>query len=261
MRAVSVWAAAALAACAGSSAAAEGFTPHLGVYDLSLTQARHSARISGAAGRFVISVEDVCEGFTLNEQLSMTLTSSELGGMETHYRRSAYEAKDGDRYRFAIETRYEQGESIMSVGEAARGADGAVHAVYDTPAELGAVDSPEGGIWPIMHLSRVIAAAKAGERVFRARVFDGDAEIPTLDAVARIGGELPKDGAIPALAALRRWPVDIAYFEPEAADSPPVYSLRTVLYENGAQGDMDLDFGDFQVKAALSRFELREPGC
>jgi len=68
-----------------------------------------------------------------------------------------------------------------------------------------------------------------------------------------------------ALAGLKRWPVNISYFEQGAAsngEQTPVYSIGFELYENGISRALTLDYGDFVVAGVMSQLEMKDaPAC
>ena len=73
---------------------------------------------------------------------------------------------------------------------------------------------------------------------------------------------MPSDAAAgkDALAALRRWPVTVSYFDKAAnpGDQAPVYSIKFELYENGVSRALLLDYNDFSISGELKSIELRE---
>ena len=77
--------------------------------------------------------------------------------------------------------------------------------------------------------------------------------------LAVIGKEATKPGDDAAvsdkLAAIRRWPVSISYFDESKSDQPPDYVLSFDLYENGVSGSLKLDYGTFVLNAKLSKIE------
>ena len=65
-------------------------------------------------------------------------------------------------------------------------------------------------------------------------------------------------GSQPALAALKRWPVTVSYFDRTARDDQaPVYSIRFEVYENGVSRALMLDYNDFAISGELTSIELR----
>jgi hypothetical protein len=71
---------------------------------------------------------------------------------------------------------------------------------------------------------------------------------------------VPTDAAAgePTLAALKRWPVTVSYFDKTARDDQaPVYSIRFEVYENGVSRALMLDYNDFAISGELTSLELR----
>ena len=65
---------------------------------------------------------------------------------------------------------------------------------------------------------------------------------------------------VAALAALKRWPVTISYFEPSTkpGEQIPVYAISFELYENGISRALMLDYGDFVVSGVMSQLDMKD---
>ena len=63
-----------------------------------------------------------------------------------------------------------------------------------------------------------------------------------------------------ALAGLKRWPVNISYFDQgsNGGEQTPVYSIGFELYENGISRALVLDYGDFVVSGVMSQLDLKD---
>jgi hypothetical protein len=67
---------------------------------------------------------------------------------------------------------------------------------------------------------------------------------------------------VAAIGDLPFWPVTISYFEPGAGKSgeeTPVYQLSFLLYQNGVNRRLVLDYGDFALNGTLSDFVELDP--
>ena len=115
-------------------------------------------------------------------------------------------------------------------------------------------------------MAALIAAARNGERLFAAVLYDGtEGGEKTYATTAVIGdpiqGEAADGGAeADSLAGLTRWPVALSYFEQDATDADgaqvPLYEMRFELVENGVARDLVLDYGDFALKGELASLDL-----
>lgn len=238
---------------------------HRAIYELALGETRDTAGIQGAEGRYVFDLEDVCEGYTLNERLVVRLVR-DGGNVLTDYRLSAYETNDGQLYRFSTETEFNG-----TTGQSASGnlsiEDEVSQVDYKTAED---VSFDEKVLPPLAHIRAIVSAAKAGEERYAATVFDGDIEKPVFYAVTRINQaedvKLPEGvEGVDHLKDRAHWRIDSVYFPPgdtsKAESSVPEFRFTAILYENGVVTDLTLDYLDFSLKAELAELEIHDDGC
>ncbi len=237
---------------------------HRAVYELSLGKSENNATVVGAEGRYVFDLEDVCSGYTLNERLVVRL-AREGDTVLTDYRLSAYEAADGELYRFSTETEFngltgQSAEGNLSVdGESAE-------VDYKTADD---VKFDEQVLAPLAHIRAILEAANAGEDRHAATVFDGDVDKPVFFAVTRIAtndavAENTAEDVVGQFEGIDSWRIDSVYFPPsgDTADTAiPEFRFTGTLYANGVVNDLMLDYGDFALNAALQELEVYEGGC
>jgi len=238
---------------------------HRAVYELSLDDARTNGAITGAEGRYVFDLEDVCEGYTLNERLVVRL-GRDGGTVLTDYRLSAYETENGDLYRFSTETEF-NGASGQSASGNLSVEDESAEVEYENSEDI---SFDEEVLPPLAHIRAMIEAARAGEERYAATVFDGDIEKPVFYAVTRIGERETRaapetiDG-FEFLTDHDSWRIDSVYFPPsgqtDLESSIPEFRFTATLYDNGVVTDLILDYVDFSLKAELTDLEVHDGGC
>lgn len=238
---------------------------HRAVYELSLSSTRGASAISGAEGRYVFDLEDVCEGYTLNERLVVSL-SRDGGTILTDYRLSAYETETGDLYRFATETEFNGTTGQSASGNLSVEAESAEVEYKDNET----ISFDEEVLPPLAHMRAIIEAAQAGEERYAATVFDGDIEKPVFYAVTRISNadDAPAiediDGA-EYMQDRQRWTIDSVYFPPaegnDLESSVPEFRFTGTLYDNGIVTDLVLDYLDFALDARLTEVAVHDTGC
>lgn len=235
---------------------------HRAVYDLEMS--RRGGDVQGGRGRIVYELRgDACEGYATSVRQATTLIGPD--GVETTLDVSAttFETGEGDAFDFRSQTRVE-GRLVRNVeGRATREGD-RLTVVLRTPQAREIEAGPEAVMFPAQHLLAVIAAARAGSRILATPVFDGgDAGDEFYDSLAVIGGEATGAFAspYPEIAQGRRWRATISYFDraPVEGERTPVYVVGFLLHENGVTSDMELDFGDFALRAAMTSFESFAP--
>jgi hypothetical protein len=126
-------------------------------------------------------------------------------------------------------------------------------------------------LFPTQHSLALIDAARAGQAIFQARVYDGSEKgRKVYDTTAFIGTEV-KPGADSdleqaakdkSLGELPSWPVSIGYFEAKGGDLTPSYQIDFRLYENGVSRELLIDYGDFTIHGTLTSLEyLKTAEC
>ena len=175
--------------------------------------------------------------------------------------RSATFEKGGD-FTFYVKTLSEENAPEIVSGEAVKSRADILDITLQKPqTETVAVDNKV--LFPTEHLMRIIAAAKAGQHLVDAKVFDGsDDGKKVFDTTTIIGR--PITGAASdaplqhnaTMAAMPRWPVTISYFDPGKKDEGPSYTLAFELYENGISRALAFDYGDFSLGGEMTSLEL-----
>jgi hypothetical protein len=238
---------------------------HRAVYELSLGDTRGSVAIRGAEGRYVFDLEDICEGYTLNERLVVRL-ARDGGTVLTDYRLSAFETENGDLYRFSTETEF-NGTTEQSASGNLSVAKESAEVDYDAADD---VTFDEAVMPPLAHIRAILDAARAGEDRYAATVFDGDIKKPVFYAVTRITDaeedvDLSKIEGKEALEEVAKWRIDSVYFPPtgdeDAATATPEFRFTATLFENGVVTDLILDYLDFSLEAELVDLKVHESGC
>ena len=208
----------------------------------------------------------VCDGYASNFRQLTELQRSEGVAVASDINSVSFEDGDAKSLRFEISTQSGGAAQPPISGSAARDASGTIDVDLVKP------DKEKVGIgrdilFPTQHVARIISIAKQGGRVLEARVFDGsDTGKKVYSTLAIIGLERKggsEDSSVAArLAAVRRWPVTISYFNEANKDSAPDYTMGFDLYENGVSGTLKLDYGAFSLTAKLKKLDwLPESGC
>lgn len=243
--------------------------PHRAAYELTLLSSRGKG-VATATGRIGLEFTgNACEGYSTNFRQAMEISDGEGKTQNSDMRLTTFEAGDGKLLRFNGEKRTNGGRAQLTSGQAERAEDGGVSIDIRQPKQT-KMDVDGVAIFPTAHMQRLIAAAKAGDRIVEIRLYDGsDGGEKIFDTTALVGPPVPagrrpveEASAKAGLADMPRWPVSISYFEPGNGERTPVYVLSFDLFENGVSGALKLDFGDFSLKGELKRLEmLKETEC
>lgn len=246
----------------GAFAEAPPLASHRAVYELSLDKATGSKAPAQARGRIVFDFTASCEGYVQNFRQVTELQPAEGATKQSDMISATYEALDASDYRFKVETKVDSAGKEEVDGKARKAKDSHV-AIDLVRPRRGHVDIEGAAFFPSEHLLRIIAAARAGESLLEARVYDGTGEgdkaFDTLTVIGKpIATPAPEKAAQgPGLQGMKRWRVAVSYFEPGKRDGQPIYVLSFDLYENGVSRALSLDYGNFVLKGDMKELTLQ----
>ena len=250
------------AATSAVPAPAMPFASHRATYDLKLLKSVGAKSPTSARGRLLYEFAgNPQDGFAQTFRQVLEVQPAEGTTRLTDMRSATFEK--GADFSFYVKTLSEENAPEIVAGEAAKeGSDGILDIKLSKPqTETVAVDNKV--LFPTEHLSRIIAAAKAGQNMVDAKVFDGsDDGKKVFETTTIIGRQLtgPAPDAplahMKALAEMPRWPVTISYFDPGKKDEGPSYTLAFELYENGISRALTFNYGDFTLGGEMKSLEL-----
>ncbi len=252
---------------AGAETAPVALAPHQALYTLSLKSARSNVAINDASGQIIYNFDgNLCEGYTSDFHQVSELDAAENKDITNNLRSTTWESGDGKSYRFRIETRTNDDDPSIADGVAERNGD-AIRVRLKQPAEK-TLTLPGDVVFPTEQVRRVIAAARQGKSLLELKVYDGsdggEKVYNTFTVIGRpidAGAAAAPDAAGAALQALRRWPVTVSYYDsgkrPDAGEQTPVYAMSFELYENGVSRQLALDYNDFVISGAMSKYEAK----
>jgi hypothetical protein len=242
---------------------------HRAVYDLKLSQSR-KASLQTVRGRILYDFAgNACDGYTTQVRQVSEMDGGERGPSLSDLRTTMWEDEAGKSFRFASTNFVNQRQAMDVEGTAKRDADG-IEVVLTKPAAKTFRLAAETA-FPTDHLRRVIAAARAGKKIFELPVYDGSEDGEKIYNTLTVIGEpipeakQPSDAAAgkPELAQAKRWHVRVSYFDQRGTgEQTPVYAIAFELYDNGISRALTLDYNDFEIAGAMSALDIREtPAC
>ena len=245
------------------------FTPHRAVYDIKLERSTEQSGISGMDGRLVFQFDgSACDGYTMNMRFVLRIQLPEALRV-TDQQTTTFESGDGKEFNFVTKTFTDQKLDKELRGSASRDADGiAVDVEKPDPIDV----TLEPSQFPTMHLAELIERAQAGETFYETSLFDGtdqgDRLMKTSVVIGKKTANAKDDAELVKAVPLKDqefWPVTIAYFDPTeetSGESEPQYRITFKLYENGITRDLEMDYGDFALKGAMTELDmLPEVAC
>jgi hypothetical protein len=245
---------------------ARALASHRGIYSLTLDRARENAGIVEVSGAMLYELIDACESWTTRQRFTMTLRNREGTELETGSDYATLETMDGKNLRFSLRQMTQGAITSNVAGRAELRADGSGIARYSEPEEK-EVAIPPGTLLPNTHTIAALNAARAGQRILVAPIFDGtsaDGAQESTTVLAPWQGATPMPEA-PSLASLGSSRMRIAFFEPDGEQAggarTPSYEVSLRYFENGVADEMIMDFGEFTVRAKLMKLEDAPGGC
>src|SRR6516225_4437430 len=262
----------------GSARPAEAFagkepvklTPHRAVYEMTLDEARSVSGITGIDGRMVFEFTgSECNGYTLNMRMVTQMTDSQGQTNLTDLRSSTWEQGNGQKFRFQSAQYLNDKLGDVTMGRAVRESPNQAVKVRLSQPSHAELDLTGQVLFPTQHSLALIDAARAGQSLFQAKIYDGSEKgRKVYDTTAFIGSKVEAgadtDKLEPAakekgLGELASWPVSMGYFEPKGSDLTPSYQIDFRLYENGVSRELRIDYGDFSIHGTLSALEYLKP--
>lgn len=241
---------------------AERMVAHRAAYRLTLDQTRNNANITSARGAMLYEVGDACEGWTTRQRFTLTLMDRDGQEIETTSDYSTYETKDGQSLRFSL-TQTSQGAVSQRIqGQASLTPQGGT--VRYTDPETKEDVLPPGTLLPTIHTIAALAAARSGQRLVQAPLFDGTNPDGAQDTTTVISAWLQPQAIerFPALSTLGSARIRVAFFDrgPNGSGQPD-YEVGLRYFENGVADELKMDFGEFVVDGRMQELALTPSGC
>jgi hypothetical protein len=253
------------AAAAATAVAAAQIAPHRALYSMTLGSVRNDSGVVDAHGAMVYQWGETCDGWTIEQRYRLKLHYAQSGDADIVSRFVTWESKDGLRYRFnEKETRNGNVDEEIA-GEAQVDGDGKGGVARFSRPRPATLQLAPGVLFPSAHTILLIDKARAGTTFISRQVFDGSAEENAVQVSAFIGDQSSADPASAQLSPLLErpgWHIRLAFFPTDAKAEEPDYELGMVLLDNGVSRDMDIDYGDYTIRAKLDAIEaLTKPDC
>ena len=246
-----------------ASAFSATVTPHRAFYEMQLGHADQNSNVQAVIGRSAFTLGRDCSGWQSNEDYVV-----EFGGKEGDTNRiisrfKSWESDAGDMYSFEIseQSSFQTKKDFNGYANVTSKAGNAFFSIADdSPMKL-----PADTYFPMRHLNAIIDGAKKGKTILAASVFTGADPDDALLATNTVIGSWRIEAPAARMGELGRkgyWPVQTAYFKPEAKVAEPEYEINYSMQSNGVVRRYDIDYGDFSIIAELMKLEaLAVPNC
>lgn len=240
---------------------AQALIGHKAGYLLTLERIRGNDIIA-AAGTMGYEVVDACDGWAVRQRLAMTITSADGQDIELVSDYTTFESKDGLRLRFRMKQTTDDAVTSQTEGTATLRRTGGPGEVRYTLPAVRRVELPAGTQFPMMHTLSLLNAAKEGRRFLAIPLFDGTGESGAEESSAVVldwKQGVPTEHA--SLAKLYSTRVRLAFFDRKKAELTPSYEVGMRYWENGVSDDLQMDFGDFVMRARMRDYTAQPRKC
>ena len=238
-----------------------GLSPHRATYEITLDKAKNGA-MADLSGRMVYELTgSECEGFTQTMRFVTRSTSQEGEATVNDMRSSTYEDMAANTFKFSSSQYKDDQQTESTLGEGKRDAAGGIKVEVAKPKKT-EVTIGSKTLFPVQHSLAMLAAARSGQSLFSADLYDGSEKGEKVFATTAVIGARNAPGKYPKLPQVKNsekldvlasWPISLSYFEKgnDKSDSGPIYELAFLFFENGVSQRLFIDYGDFSIRGAL----------
>jgi len=249
--------------CFCNLAAAATVTPHRAFYEMQLGVADQNSNVQAVSGRSAFTLDRDCDGWRSNEEYLIEFGGKEGSRDRILSRFESWESDNSDMYSFEISenSSFESAKDFGGFAEIkAEGGE-----AYFSMADEAVVALPADTYFPMRHLNAIIDSAENGKTMLAASVFTGAKPDDALLSTNTVIGGWRREKAAIQMGNFGQdgyWPVQIAYFKPEATAAAPEYEIQYSVQPNGVIRRYIIDYGDFTIIANLLKLESVEtPTC
>ncbi len=242
--------------------------PHRAVYEIGLASISNASQVSDVRGRLVYEIGGArCDGYTVNMRIVMQVTDSQGAVQLIDERSSSWESGEGTRFRFNLSEYLNSKLRRVTSGDAVRVPSKKkilIHVKKPLDHRMGISSDI---LFPTQHIANLIGAARMGETVLQADVYDGHEKGRKVFTTTAIIGKPHANGNkglhvvknANKLDNVRSWPVSIGYFNQGKAAEVPSHQIAYRLFENGVYRKLYIDYGDYALNGKLNHISFFKP--
>jgi hypothetical protein len=244
--------------------------PHRAVYEISLAQGGGRNSLISAGGKLSYEFTgNACEGYSTKTRFLTNLQSHDGATQVTDMTSATFESGDGKEMRFLTASKLNGKLSDFADGMAQIADDGALKVMLKKPKKE-SLSFGSGILFPSQHTLALLDNARKGESVVRADLFDGSESGKKFYATTailgkEISGAIPTDHPAARFQKTARYPIALSFFDQpssKAGEQIELYTIHSVMFENGVTYAMRLDYPEFSFEAKMILLQtLPESAC
>lgn len=230
------------------------------LYAIQMKTVQTGSNVVDVHGKILSEVKKSCDGWISNNKLNLTYEYSEDSPVQVGTNMTRFEGFDGKTLNFSS-IRTNNGELDRELrGIAKISSTGQEKVQFSIPENL-SFDLTGHTLFPQAHTAKLIEIAQSGQRIFNARVFDGNDDKGAIEINAVIGRktcEQAKDSLLSGCG----WAIREAVFHDTGiGQSVSDYEMSMDLLENGVVKSMTADYHSFSVTQKLIAIEKVNEEC
>ncbi len=230
---------------------------------MKLGRASAGSGVADMDGMMLFDWQDTCDGWAVQQTMQLHFSYSEGEPSAIVSPAATWESKDGRSFQFQVRRFVDGAEDEAFRGRVKLDEKRKGVAHYSVPLDKKDSVMGEGVVFPAAHTMMLLQKAAAGEKMFSQRVFDGADAEGVVDISAFIGPRVDRVDEAALVPALRgnplltpvAWPVRLAFYKPDRADSEPDYEMALLMQPNGIARSITIDYGDFTIVGTLAKLD------
>jgi hypothetical protein len=235
---------------------------HKATYSLLIQNIKDGSFLEGGQGQTYFEIKKGCEGWNVREDyvliydLPNKKTSNSLSAYSTFENfagtKHSFELNDDSQFsgKNAYEGYVEKNKSKIQG--------------YLIKDNIKSLSFNKDLLFPVEHLRKIIQKAESGEKLYTQKVFFGNEDKEFVKTVSAFIGKKKQSTSqdFKFLSNSKVWPMKIAFYSQNSRKGDPDYEIKLDLDDKGIAHYYEVDYGDFEIKATLKRFErIKEKKC
>ena len=229
---------------------------HKASYTLNIQNIKDNSYLEGGQGQTFFEILENCTGWNIKEDyvLIYELPNGKTANSFSSY--STFENFLGTKHSFELNEKSQfSGEKSYQgfIEKNKRKISGSI--INNSIKKL---TFQKDVLFPIEHLLELIKTARNGEKILTKKVFFGNEDKEFIKIVSAFIGQIriSKLEDIEYLKDKKIWPIKVAFYEQNTKQVNPEYEIYIEIDDLGVVHSYKVDYGNFEIKALLKKFEL-----
>ena len=229
---------------------------HKATYTLNIQNIKDNSFLEGGQGQTFFEIIENCNGWNIKEDyvLIYELPNNKTSNSFSSY--STFENFLGTRHSFELNEKSQFSDEKSYQGFIEKNKREISGSIIDSSIKK--VTFKKDVLFPVQHLLELIKTAKIGDKILTKKVFFGNEDEEFIKIVSAFIGQIrnSKIKNIEYLKGKKIWPIKVAFYKEKSKQEKPEYEIYLDIDEVGVVHSYKVDYGNFEIKAILKKFEL-----